>query len=137
MLRRPRDALPPAVATAPAAAAAATATAPAATAATSLFARPGFIDSERTTIVLLLVQALNGRLGGVVVGHLDKAKSFASPGVAVHYHLSALNRAELGEQFFQAFISDVVAQISDIQSFTHDSAPLRRWTRLDQTNCVE
>lgn len=70
-------------ATTTAASAAAEATAATATAAGALFAGTGFIDRQRPPAVLLAVERRNRRLGFLVVGHLDEAKTLGPAGVAI------------------------------------------------------
>src|SRR4051812_24708032 len=81
------------VAAAAATTAAASTTTAAATAA--IFAWASFVNGERPPVVLLAVHAGNGRLGFVISAHFDKAKAFASTGVAIHDDLGTLDRAVL------------------------------------------
>jgi curli biogenesis system outer membrane secretion channel CsgG len=93
-------------ATATSAAVAASATTTTATAATTatLFAGASFVDRQGTALVLLVVQALDSSAGGVIVAHFHKAKAFAPARVAVHDHLRATDRSELGEELFEALV---------------------------------
>jgi hypothetical protein len=91
---RDRGLVPPAAA-ATAVAAATTATAAAAAA---IFAGTGFVDGQRATFVLLVVQTLDGFAGGIVIRHFDKAEPLAAAGIAVHDDLGALDRTILGKQ---------------------------------------
>lgn len=85
-----------------AAAASTVATATAASAAsTAFFAGAGFVDGQRTSAVILFVQATDRFVGGVIVPHLDESETFAPTGVPVLDDLSTLYRAELAEQGFQ------------------------------------
>ena len=76
-------------------------TAAASTSTTALFAGASFVDGQRTSAVILLVQAADRFVGGVIVPHLDESKTFAPTGVPVLNDLSTLHRAELAEQGFQ------------------------------------
>src|ERR1700730_16682623 len=108
------------------------ATAAAAATTRALFARPGFIDGQRSAVVLFFVQALNRRQGGVVVRHFDESKSLAAPRVPILDHLRAADRAKRREQLFQVRIRHVITQIAHIQLFTHDKTP--RKTRYNRLN---
>ena len=68
---------------------------------TALFAGASFVDGQRASAVILLVQAADRFVGGVIVPHLDESETFAPTGVPVLDDLSALHRAELAEQGFQ------------------------------------
>ncbi len=87
--------------TAAAATVATTAAATATTATTAFFAGAGFVDGQRASAVILLVQAADRFVGGVIVPHLDESETFAPTGVPVLNDLSALHRAKLAEQGFQ------------------------------------
>src|SRR4051812_41653618 len=63
--------------------AAATVSAAATTAGTALFARTGFVDGECSAVVFLAIQRRDRGLGFVIGSHFDKAKAFASAGVAI------------------------------------------------------
>jgi hypothetical protein len=82
-------------------AAAATTTAAATAAAATIFARTRFVHGQRATFVLLVVEALNGRLGFSVRAHFDETKAFAPSRVSVLDDLRALHRAEFREQLFK------------------------------------
>src|SRR5258705_230602 len=77
-------------ATAPAAdataSAASAATAAAATEAAAGFTGTGLVDDDGASVNLLAVHGLDGRLGLVVVGHLDEPEAARAAGVAVHDH---------------------------------------------------
>jgi hypothetical protein len=83
------------------AAAATTTAAAAAAAAATIFARTRFVHGQRATFVLLVVEALNGRLGYTVRAHFDETKAFAPSRVSVLDDLRALHRAEFREQLFK------------------------------------
>ena len=87
-----------AVSTSASAAAATTATA--ATAATvsattsasaTLFAGTGFVDSQRTPVVILLVQTTDRLVGGIIIRHFDETETLAPTGVPVLNDLSTLH----------------------------------------------
>lgn len=77
------------------------ATTAAAASTTALFAGASFVDGQRASAVILLVQATDRFVGGVIVPHLDESETFAPTGVPVLDDLSTLHRAELAEQGFQ------------------------------------
>jgi hypothetical protein len=95
--------------------AAASATTPAAT----IFARPGLVDRQRATLVLLFVEPLNGRLSLCVGTHFHKPKSLAAPGFAILNNLCALDCAVLTEQLLQIGATHGIREIPDIQLLTH------------------
>jgi hypothetical protein len=108
-------------------AAVATPTASAATTtAAAIFAWLGFVHSQRTTIVFLFVQALDGLTSGVVVFHFDESETLATPRVTILNDLGAADRAELGKQLLQSLVRDAVAQVSDVQFFSHRSNSSRK-----------
>ncbi|QDU99179.1 hypothetical protein Pla8534_70920 [Lignipirellula cremea] len=82
-----------------AATAAATTSTAAATA--TIFARTRFVDAQRTTFMLGLVQAGDGRLSFGVARHFDESETFALSRVAIGDNLSTLNRAKLAKELFQ------------------------------------
>ena len=53
----------------------------------------GFMHGERAARILLASEPDNGRVGRVAVGHLDKPKTFAAAGVAVHDDLHGVHQA--------------------------------------------
>ena len=65
---------------------AATATPAATESAAALFARPGFVDRQRTAILLRFVQSFDSVLGRVVVGHFHESKTLASARVTILNH---------------------------------------------------
>jgi hypothetical protein len=101
-------------------------TAAAATAEAAFFARLGFVDRQAASIVLLIVQAFDGRAGGVVIRHFDEAEAFAAARIAIHDDLGATNGAEGRKQLFQAAVRDPITQISNVQSLTHKPTPKAR-----------
>jgi hypothetical protein len=71
------------------------------TAATSLFARLGFVDGQRTTVVIFLVQATDRFIGGIVIPHFNEAETLAAAGVTILNDLSTPHLTELTEQSFE------------------------------------
>ncbi len=94
-------------------------TAAASASTTAFFAGASFVDGQRASAVILLVQATDRFVGGVIVPHLDESETFAPTGVPVLDDLSALHRAELAEQGFQVRTRDFVAQITNVQLLSH------------------
>ena len=85
-----------AVSTTSAAAAATTATAATTVSATTsasatLFAGTGFVDSQRTPVVILLVQTTDRLVGGIIIRHFDETETLAPTGVPVLNDLSTLH----------------------------------------------
>jgi hypothetical protein len=101
-------------AAATAAAAAATTTVTAATAAAAFFTRTGFVHGQRPTVLLGVVQATDGFLRRIVVGHFHETKTLAPAGIAVVNDFSAFHRAVCRKQRLQARVIDIVAQIANI-----------------------
>jgi hypothetical protein len=96
-----RSLVPASAATTAAAVTAATTTAAAATTTAAIFARAGFVDGERSAIMLFAVHAGDRRLGFLVVLHFDKAEAFAPAGVAVHDDLGTLYCAVFAENLVE------------------------------------
>ena len=69
--------------------------------------------------MLLAIQGGDGRLGLVVVGHLDEAEALAAAGVPVVDDLGGNDLPVLTKQLFQLRAIDLVAQVPDIQLFRH------------------
>src|SRR5262249_11397003 len=65
--------------------------------ATSVLAWPGFLDRERTTVDLAVVETLDGRLGLGLAVHLHEAEAHLAAGTAALHDLHALHGSELGE----------------------------------------
>jgi hypothetical protein len=96
-----------------AAAAAATATAPGLT-------RLGLVHGQATTVVFLVVQALDCRLRLGLRVHFDKAKALAAAGVTVGDHLGALHGPVLGEPALEIGRIHGVSQVANIQFLSHE-----------------
>jgi hypothetical protein len=110
------------VAAAATAAAATTVTASAATtAAATIFLRASFVDGQRATVVLRLVQVLGRFASAIFIFHLDEAKALAAARVAVHDDLRTADNAVLAEEFFENLVGDTVAQVTNVQLLSHDS----------------
>jgi hypothetical protein len=71
------------------------------TAAGARFLRTGFVDGQGATVVLLIVQACDGRLGFLIGSHFDETKAAATSCLAIHHDLRAGHGAKLREQFFE------------------------------------
>jgi ethanolamine utilization microcompartment shell protein EutS len=72
-----------------------------ATAATALFTWLGFVDRQRTTIVLLFMKRLNGGPSAVVFAHFDESEALAATRFSILDHFGAANFTELRKQLFQ------------------------------------
>ena len=79
----------------------ATTTAAAAATTTALFARLGFVNGQRATAVILLVQATDRFVGGIVIPHLDETETLAAAGITVLDDLSTPHLSERAEQLLQ------------------------------------
>ena len=90
-----------AAATAAATSTVATTSAATASATTAFFAGASFVNGQRASAVILLVQAADRFVGGVVIPHFDESETLAPTCVPVLDDLSTLHRAELAEQGFQ------------------------------------
>ena len=84
------------------------------TAAATLFTRTCFVDRQRTSFVLLLVQSADCFLSRVFIRHFNETKPLASTRVAILNDLSAHDRAKLREQFFQRLIGNAVTEVPNI-----------------------
>src|SRR5271157_3098804 len=85
--------------------------------------RLGFVHREPPSVVLLLVEPLDRRLGLGVGTHLDEPKPLAAARVTVGDHLGALHCPVLGEPLFQIGVGHGIGQISNIQFLSHWSSP--------------
>jgi hypothetical protein len=115
----PAVATPAASATSATSAAAAAAPVATTTAATAVLARPGFVNSQATTIDLPFVKPVNRSLSLSVVVHLDEAKALAPARRSILDHLRALHGAVLREQLFQGGITDPIRQIAYVKLLAH------------------
>jgi hypothetical protein len=108
------------------AAAAAVSTAAAAT----LFARLGFVNRQRTAIVLLFVKRLDCGASTIVFAHLDESKALATTGFAILDHFGASDFTKLREQLLKIRAGYVVTKVTDVQFLTHytDSVKTKRLT---------
>src|SRR4051794_37733263 len=96
------------------------------TATATAFTGPSFVDRKCPTVVLLPIDRGNGCLGVLIILHFDKAKTFAPAGVAVHDHLSTLNRPDFTKHLVEIRARNVVTQIATIKLLSHDSTPAIR-----------
>ncbi len=103
------------------AAAAVTAAASATTAARG--PRSRFVDSETTAVVILAIQALDGREGLVVIVHLHEAESPTPTGLAVAQDLGAAHGPVLLEQFLKLLRSDRVLEVANVKPLRHRNRP--------------
>jgi hypothetical protein len=94
---------------------ASTAPAPAA----RVLARTSFVDGQRATIMLGVVEIVDRVLCVLGIFHFDKSKTFAATGVAILDHLGAANRPKLGKQLLERFIGNSVGQVPYIQLRSH------------------
>ena len=113
-----------------AAVSAATPTPAAAAAPTAIFAGTSFVHGQVAAVVLLLVQRRDCLASRIVIGHFHESKTLAPPGVPVGDDLGTPDLAELGEQFFQAGVRDVVTQIPDVQLHSHCQTPRKLAPRV-------
>src|SRR4051794_10204131 len=87
------------------------------------FTRLGLINREAATVVVLVVEALDGRLGLGLAAHLHEAEALAAARVTVLDDLRALDVPECGEQLLQVGTADLIGQVPDIQFLTHYQSP--------------
>ena len=120
----PRRRLVAASATATAAAAVTTAAATAA--ARVVFPGLGFVHGERTTIVFLVVQAVDCGLCFRIGRHFDEAEAFAAARVTILDDLSAGHLAEGAEHRFEIGAARAIRQISYVQPLTHTNSPANK-----------
>jgi len=92
----------------------ASATASAATAATSSAVR-GLVDADPTSVELLVVQSLHGRVGVCVIGEADEAKASAATSVAVLDDNGFFDLAELLELLAEGAVVGVPGKASNEQ----------------------
>jgi hypothetical protein len=102
-----------------AAASAVSTTSSATTAAAALFARARFVDGEGAAAVLLAVERRDRRIRFRVAGHLDKSKTFASPGVAIVDDLCRHHGAMRSEKLLELGAVHAVGQIAHVQLLSH------------------
>jgi hypothetical protein len=96
------------------------------TAAAPVFARLGLVDRQSSTVVILIVEAVDRGLGLSLGVHLDEPETLAPAGVAVLNDLGALDGAELRKQLLKLRAVDLIGQITDIQLLAHRWSPGQR-----------
>jgi hypothetical protein len=125
------------VATATATATAEATTAAGTTAATeatwALFARTCFIDDQSTTVHLLTVHAIDGRLSLGIRAHFDEAETLGATGFTIHHDLCRRHGAELREGLLQIIITYVVREVTNVEFVAHFE---RLSFQRTQNNCV-
>jgi hypothetical protein len=85
----------------------------------SVFPGLGFVHGESPTIVLLVMETIDGGQGLGLGVHLHEAESLAPAGVAVLDHLGALDGPELPEELLELRAVDLIGQIPHIQLLAH------------------
>src|SRR5262249_52562108 len=110
-----------------AASASAAAAAKAASAACTIFTRAGFIDRQGASAHLGPVKLRDGFIG-VIVAHLDKAEALRPAAVTIRNDIDRFDRPHLLEQRGQVVLRRLIRQISNIDSFAHDSPNQLRGT---------
>jgi len=76
---------------------------------------PGLVDRQPTAPVLVVVQGVDGRLGGMGVVHLDEPEAPAAAGLTVLDDLGADDLAVVGEQCFKIGTGGLERQVPDVQ----------------------
>ena len=76
--------------------------------------------------MVLVIEALDGRLCLGLIAHLHEAEALAAARVAVLDDLRALNLSECGEQNLQVGAADLIRQVPDIQLLAHHQSPERK-----------
>ena len=122
LVRCPRRSIAVAATTATIAAATTTAAAIAAATTATRLAGLGFVDRQPASVVFLLMQAGNGRLGLGIGIHLDESESLGPVRFAINNYLCALHSSELREQRLQVGLTHTVGQIAYIQLLGQDQS---------------
>jgi hypothetical protein len=99
------------------------------TAAAPVFSWTSFVDGERSPVRFFAVQGVNGRLGLIIIAHLDKAEAFRATRVSVHDDLGGLDRTMRRKHVFQIGVRHTVRQVSDIQLRSHVGPPSEKITQ--------
>jgi hypothetical protein len=68
----------------------------------------------------LAVHAFDGSLRFRVAGHLDKAETFGTTGVALHHHFSAGYATKSSEGLLQVFVAHRIWQVANVQFIAHE-----------------
>jgi hypothetical protein len=121
------------VATATAEATTAAGTTAATEATWALFARTCFIDDQSTTVHLLTVHAIDGRLSLGIRAHFDEAETLGATGFTIHHDLCRRHGAELREGLLQIIITYVVREVTNVEFVAHFE---RLSFQRTQNNCV-
>src|SRR5262249_6310352 len=76
-----------------------------------------------TAIMILAVQALDGREGLVIIDHFHEAKSPAPTRLAVAQDLGGGDRPVLLEDFLELLGSDSVLEVANVKPLRHRTRP--------------
>jgi hypothetical protein len=99
----------------------------------ALFARTCFIDDQSTTVHLLTVHAIDGRLSLGIRAHFDEAETLGATGFTIHHDLCRRHGAELREGLLQIIITYVVREVTNVEFVAHFE---RLSFQRTQNNCV-
>src|SRR5688572_14290148 len=103
--------------------------APAAAAVSAAAAKPAFrlgtsfVDCQRATAHLVLVELGGGLLRLFVGGHLDESEPAGTAGCGIPHDANRFHVAGFAEQLLQFSLASGVWQISDVQPSTHYLSP--------------
>jgi len=92
----------------------------------------GPVDTKGTAVEVGAVQAVDGLLGGVLVGELAEAEALRTPSLAVVHQSNVDDRARLREEVAQLIFGGLVWDVSNIDGVArstgccHASAGCRR-----------
>jgi hypothetical protein len=89
----------------------------------SVFPWASFVDGERSSVRFFAVQGVNGRLGLIIIAHLDKPEAFRAARVPIHDDLGGLNRTMRRKHGLQIGVRHTIRQVSDIQLRSHNGPP--------------
>src|SRR4029434_1594623 len=84
---------------------------------TARFTRLGLIDGEGPALNLLALELGNRRSGGGAIGHLDKAKAFGAPGVAIRDDPDLVHHTIRLEELAEVVVGGVKRQIAYINIY--------------------
>ena len=82
----------------------------------AVFSRPGLVDVERPALQVRPVQAANGLLRGVVVGHFDETEPARSARLTVRDHLRAHDLPKGGKGITQLVVARVETEVANENS---------------------
>src|SRR6266849_5538527 len=87
---------------------------------------PSFVDRQAAAFHFLAIEGGDCCLSFGITAHFHKTESLRASGVAVHDHLSRLNRTMRLEHLSQGAVRDAVGQIAYVELLAHGGPPKKK-----------